>query len=241
MNSLKHLSLLLSLLVPPAMSSAEPAVPLEILYEARSPYVIPQDDGLGGLVGAPLTRALKEAGIAAEFAETPSQRSLRAIEANLRPVCSPGWFRTPEREAFAQFTRLLYQDKPTALMTRKDNAAIRDGMALEELLNLPDLVLLAKTAYSYGQVIDDQLNRHGIRQRRVGTDNVTLLTMIAKKRADFLFIGPEEAEDLLREHPERETLRLVSLTGMPEGNKRYLMCSRQVADDIIRRINQQLE
>jgi uncharacterized protein (TIGR02285 family) len=233
----RHL-LLLACLLAPAIVQAEA---LEILYETRSPYVIPAADGLAGLVGAPLTTALRQADIATDYAEVPSTRILREIEANLRPLCSPGWFMNPERQAFAKFSRPLYQDQPTAIVSRTDNAAIRDGMTLDDLLGQPDLVVLAKMAYSYGQVIDEQLARHGTHQRRVGVDNVTLLSMIAKKRADFLFIGPEEAQDLLREHPDREQLRLSTLSGMPAGNKRYLMCSRQVADALIHRIDQQLK
>lgn len=232
-----HLLLLACWLIP-AIVHAEP---LEILYETRRPYVIPTSDGLAGLVGAPLTAALGQAGIAVDYTEAPSTRILREIQANLRPVCTPGWFLNAERQTFAKFSRALYQDQPTAIVSRPDNAAITDGMTLDDLLGQPDLVLLAKMAYSYGQVIDEQLERHGTRQRRVGTDNVTLLSMIAKKRADFLFIGPEEAQDLLREHPEREQLRLTTLSGMPAGNKRYLMCSPQVANALIERLDQQLE
>lgn len=217
------------------------ADPLEILYETRRPYVIPDNAGLSGLVGAPLTRALHQAGLEVTYTQAPSKRILHQIQANPRPLCSPGWFRTPERDAFAKFSRLIYQDKPMAIVSRPDTAAITDGLSLEALLGHPELVLLAKTAYSYGQVIDAQLERHGTRQRRVGADHVTMLSMIARQRADFLFIGPEEAADLLREHPDRAALRLTHLSGMPEGNRRYLMCSQQVNDAVMQRIDQHLK
>jgi hypothetical protein len=77
---------------------------------------------------------------------------------------------------------------------------------------------------------------------RVTVENLSMIRMIHAKRADYMFISPEEAEVAIRlsSVPPRE-LKLITHPDMPHGEKRYLMFSLKVEDETIHRINQYID
>ncbi len=216
------------------------AATLEILYELRPPFIAQEGESLRGLVATPLIAALKQSALAYTLTEKPSKRHLHEIRANLAPLCAMGWFKNAEREQFGRYTRAVYTDKPMAVLTRSDQSAVRSKRSIDELLQDSALTLLAKSSYSYGDFIDSALNRYGVQRREVSADNSTMITLIEKKRADYLFISQEEAADLLTDHPQAAHLTVQALEGMPAGNARYLICSQQVEPAVIDRLNAHL-
>lgn len=227
-------------LVWTVMALAVWANPLEIIFEKRSPYVTEQNGKVSGLVATPLINALDKANIAYVIKEKPSKRHLHEIKANQKPLCAIGWFKNPERESFARYTKPLYQDRPMGILVHQDNQAVKAIKTVGELLSKPSLTMLAKKSYSYGAFVDEEVKKHGVEKREVGVGNVKMLTLIAKKRADYMFISFEEADELLETHPQGDTLIFVDLQGMPEGSKRYLICSKITDESLIQRIDEQL-
>lgn len=216
------------------------ANPLEIIFEERPPYVVQSNGDVSGLVASPLMSALKKAHVKYVVKEKPSKRHLYEIKANQKPLCAIGWFKNPERETFARYTQPLYQDRPMGILVHRQNQAVSAIQSIDELLTHSSLTMLAKKSYSYGTFVDDQIKKHGVEKREVGVGNVKMLTLIAKRRADYMFISYEEAHELLTSHPQKDVLRFIALKGMPEGNKRYLICSKKTDDALIQRINEQL-
>ncbi|MBF0218563.1 MAG: transporter substrate-binding domain-containing protein [Gammaproteobacteria bacterium] len=229
--------LLLALLIS---AHARAAPSLEIIFEERIPYVSEQGESISGIVATPLINALQAAKITYSLQSKPSNRHLHEIQANLTPLCAVGWFKNPQREAFAKFTRPLYHDKPMGVLVRRDDTAIHQIKDLDTLLQQQGMKLLSKASYSYGSVLDAKLAQYQVKRHDVSVDNVTSLTLIAKKRGDYLFISQEEAALLLVEHPEREQLEVLEIAGMPEGSSRYLICSQMVDDEVIAALNAQI-
>jgi polar amino acid transport system substrate-binding protein len=209
---------------------------LTILYEQRKPYVEEDTNSLKGLVATPIIKALEQANINYILKQKPSKRHLFEIKANNHAICAIGWFKNNEREKFAKFTKTVYQDKPMGIIKRKSNHMINGSMDIDTLLQ-QNIKLLGKKSYSYGKFIDSKTKQYSIKRLNVSSDNIKMLTLIAKKRADFLFISFEEAYELLKNHPLKDSLEFIHLQNMPKGNKRYLICSKKVNDTIITMIN----
>lgn len=228
-------SLLLTLIFSTYISA------LEIVYEPRPPYVIKTEGSLQGLVATPLLKALQSAKIDYELKMKPSKRHLHEIKGNHHAMCAIGWFKNPEREIFARYSDPLYQDRPMGIMTRKDNQQVLKHQNINSLIQDKALSVLTKTSYSYGKFIDEELKHQQTKTREVDVDNIKMLTLIAKKRADYLFISFEEASELLKTHPLHESLQFIPLEGMPEGNARYLICSKKTDPVLIETINAHLK
>jgi uncharacterized protein (TIGR02285 family) len=212
---------------------------IEIIYESRPPYVQSGSDGLEGFVATPLMGALKDSKVAYEIKEKPSKRHLHEIEANQKEICAVGWFKNPDREKFANFTDPLYQDKPMGILARK--AQMQKDLTLDALFANSSLSVLTKASYSYGALIDEKLKNSALKKREVNSDNIKMLALIEKKRADFMFISFEEASYLLQDQKVSVSLEFVPLVGMPEGNKRYLICSKKVPQEKLDAISKHIK
>ena len=61
---------------------------------------------------------------------------------------------------------------------------------------------------------------------------------IYAKYDDYFFIAPEEADELIRSSGlPQKSFKYVTFSNMPEGEKRFLMCSKRVDDTLIDTLN----
>jgi polar amino acid transport system substrate-binding protein len=211
---------------------------LTLYYHERPPYSAKQPDGsVRGLLADIADTAMKTAGIAYHWEDLPSARQLEVIKRNEGAACGLGWFKRPDREAFAKFTLAIYHDLPTIVVARSDDPRFSGTPDLDALFGDKSLLLLTKTGYSYGAEIDAKLAAEAPTLRRDPSDNHTMLVMISRKRVDYMIMAEEEAKDLLTDPELGKAVAIYHLGDAPPGEYRYLMCSRSVADDVIARIN----
>jgi len=219
-----------------AAAQADPAFTL--YYHERPPYSAKQADGsVRGFLADIADKAMKAAGIAYRWEDLPSARQLEVIKRNNAPACALGWFKRPDREAFAKFTLPIYHDLPTIVVARSDDARFSDTPTLDALFQDKSLLLLTKTGYSYGAEIDAKIQSEAPNLRRDPSDNHTMLVMVGRKRVDYMIMAEEEAKDLLVDPELKQSVAVYHLGDAPPGELRYLMCSRSVPDDVIARIN----
>src|SRR5581483_984236 len=77
---------------------------LTLYYHERPPYSAKQPDGsVRGITADIADKALKAAGIPYRWEDLPSARQLEVIKRNEGQACGLGWFKRPDREAFAKF------------------------------------------------------------------------------------------------------------------------------------------
>lgn len=224
---------------PPAQ--ADP-LPITIYFHVRPPYAEPGAPvGVKGLLVSPVIKALNEAGLEAQWVEMPPARQTEEIKRAVEPACALGWFKRQEREEYAIFTAPIYKDRPSVIVARKDDVRFATPTSLEQIFSDPGLKLLVKTGYSYGKTIDDWLQQyHPAAAESAGT-NEKMLNMIANGRNDYMIMAAEEADYLLeRDAPLGATLHPVALSDAPEGEQRYLMCSKATPADAIARLNAKL-
>lgn len=222
-----------------ASSAAADDTVLTILFHVRPPYSEYDAAQMpAGLLVDPVEAALAGAGLKADWVEMPPARQTEEIKRATEIVCALGWFRRPEREAFALFSQPIYHDQPAIIVARKDDDRFADEVSLENSFRDPSRELLVKTGYSYGATIDAWIKELQPPTNKSSGANDALLRMVALKRADYAIMAPEEADRLLSAVPELgAALRAVPLSDAPEGELRHLMCSKATPPGTIERIN----
>lgn len=224
---------------PPATLPAQSVAGLITLhYNERPPYLVTTDTGVGGLTGDPASLVFEKSGIPFQWEQTPSKRQIYLLQQNQGRDCMPGWFKNAEREGFAKFTLPIYQDKPQIALARADNDAIPAASTVAKLFANPKLVLLVKDGYSYGDYLDGKINELNPYRTQTTVENSGMLKMVYAHHADYFFIAPEEADGLIRTSEfDIHDFKQVHFTDIPSGEKRYILCSKQVDDSIIERLN----
>jgi polar amino acid transport system substrate-binding protein len=226
---------MIAYLLLPQLGHAEDAV--NVSYNERPPYLVPAADGSAtGLTGTPAANAFKAAGIAVTWAKVPTTRQMALVkEAGMN--CAIGWFKNPEREQFAKFTKAIYRDKPWIVLANK-GFAVQDGAKLQDVLSAKGVRVLTKEAFSYGPYIDGVLAKTKPAITVSNGTTTQMLQLINANMVDFMFVSEEEAEYLVEQAGLKMTnFRQLRFPDMPAGDKRYIMCSKHVPDDVISRLN----
>jgi len=216
---------------------------LQILYEDRPPYYVTEnDDSVSGIVLTPVALALKKAGIDFEWVIRSSKRQIVEVKNNRRAICTPGWFKKPERELFAKFSDSVYQDKPQVILARVDNPHKDHHTKLEQLFSDKAHRIGVKLGFSYGTYIDQLLAKHQPTLIETSQNLDGMVRMLLGKRFDYMITTPEEYV-VLKERlgKSSQLIAALSLNDIPPGNKRYLICSKKVDDEIINRFNAALK
>ena len=223
-----------------ATVSASAEDELVIYYHQRAPYSVKQADGsVKGITADIVTQAMSVAGVAYRWEDLPSARQMEVLKRDEGKACGLGWFKRPEREAFAKFSTAIYHDLPTIVVAREKDQRFAGTPSLDALFADKTLTLLTKTGYSYGGVIDKKIAEQKPNARADASDNRIMLGMVSRERVDYMIMAEEEAKDLLSQADFAAAgLAIFHLADPPPGEYRYLMCSKSVPDDVIARINQ---
>jgi len=213
-----------------ASGSEAPSLPvIDLLYQDRPPYYLPQPGRQPpvGLVIDPLRRALDRTGLPHRWVLTPAVRQLLMVESGEHLVCGVGWFRSPAREARGQFSAPLYRGQHLAMIARRD-APLHEGMSLREALDSPAR-LLVKQGYSVGAELDALLAERPGRATLGSGEVGQLLRMLQAGHADWMPAAPEEVQAQLQRDASREqTLQLLHFSDPPVIVPRHLYCNKAV-------------
>ena len=211
---------------------------LVVHYHERVPYMQTTPSSIVGLTADPANLAFHKTGLNFHWKKSSPKRQIKILQDNKGCNCAVGWFKNPEREAFAKYSYAIYQDKPHIAITRADNDKLQSDMTLDDLLSQPKLKLLVKDSYSYGDFLDDKIAQHHPRVVKATGENINMLKMIHKKHADYFFMAPEESQPLMVSSGlPIEDFKLLTFPDIPAGEKRYILCSRQVEDTIMNKLN----
>lgn len=213
---------------------------LAIEYRDKPPYTYTEGGKPVGFLMERTARLLKRAGIEARYAEVPIRRTLMNLQANASPMCSPGLYRIPEREAFARFSLPIHRDKPHVVLANTAAAAqIRALPRIAMLFADPSLQPGMLDGVSYGQQLDQMLAGAARPALRAQLTPLQLARMVGARRADYMLIDEEDLA-WLRRDPDFTPLPLVriEIVDMPRGQLRYLACSQQVSPQTMDKLNQ---
>ena len=207
-------------------------------YNPRPPYLSVVDGQLVGLTGSPAAAAFRAAGVAVALVETPAARQLKVLEAGRGPDCAVGWFKNPQREAFAKFSKPIYRDQPPVALRLAGAEQPADGQPVESLLSSKTMVLLVKQSYSYGAGLDALIEQHQPKRISTTDESRLMLKSLVLRVADYMFMAPEEVGPTIAAAGfERVQFKVVKPGAMPAGEYRYILCSKQVPDTVMERLN----
>ena len=220
-----------------AVAQIDPTITLH--YVRRPPYTMPSANSLTGLTGGPSFQAFTSAGIPFVIAETPFARQLHMVEQNVGRDCMIGMFKKPEREVFAKFTNPIYKDQPQIILTVASNAQqFAKFTSVTDLFADKSMVLLVKLGYSYGIALDKLIAQFQPRARTTADENLLMIKAIKLKTADYMFLAPEEAAVAIAAAGFSENdFAQIKFDNMPDGEYRRIMCSKNVPDEVINKLN----
>ncbi len=222
-------------IVPPTPTIANL---ITLHYNERPPYLVTTNQGVGGLTGDPATIVFERSNIPFQWRQTPSKRQIYLLQQNKGRDCLVGWFKNMEREKFARYTLPIYWDKPQIALARADNDNIPVDCTVGDIFSNSKLNLLVKDGYSYGEFLDGKIKEYNPLRTVTTVENSEMLKMIYARHADYFFIAPEEADGLIMTSEfDLQDFKFVHFRDIPFGEKRYILCSVQVEDSIIERLN----
>lgn len=223
----------------PCFAWAQPSQPVTLHYVQRPPYMVATHGGLEGLTGGPSYQAFLKAQVPVVLAETPFARQLRYLETNAGLDCMIGMFKKPERERFAKYTKPVYQDKPQLILTAASNAArFSNHNSVVDVFGDKSKTLLVKLGYSYGVTLDALIEKYQPTIRKTTDENLAMLRQIKLGLADYMFVAPEEAVAAIESAGfHASDFSQIAFANMPAGEYRHLLCSRNVPDEVIQKLN----
>ncbi len=215
---------------------------LTIYYFERPPFYFTDDNNNAAGTIIDITKnILDNANIKYKFISLPVKRILSYLKTSTK-ACSPGWFYTDKRAKIFKYSLPIYQSKPfVAVINKAKWKKTVKEISINELLKF-NLVLGLKSGFNYGEIIEKAIAKyHGkIERYTVNADN--LLNMIATGRIDYTFLSLENVIGFLGKNNDiAKKLTLVYLNEIKKGKLRYLLCSKDVPDQMIERINKAIK
>lgn len=229
-----------------ACASASPAAAGETLrvgYNERPPYHYSVADGAPkGLVADIVVKALDGAGLKVAYVGMETNRIMSELQSN-QYFCSFSWFRTDERAKFAKFTHAVWQDEPFIVVAKKENEQrIRRHKTLAEVFDDAELRFGTRKGTAYNEYVERCARNAKAEVVEPSNTQAAMVKMLAANRFSFLILVPTEVKALFAEAGvDPAAFALISFPEMPPGGKRRIMCSKQVPDDVLRRIDASLE
>lgn len=215
---------------------------ITVAWRIKPPHQYLENGIEKGILLERAKQVFSQAQIASHFVEQPAKRIWHNFEAGTKNYCSFGWYRTIEREPLVQFSTVFHVDPPHTLLV--SNAAlpqVSSHHSLGSLMADPSLTLGVVDAVSYGAELDAMIKASKNKIERSTTLPMNMARMIAANRASYMLIDREDWEYL---KDREESVRLntqLDLSGMPNGLKRYILCSKDMSGEQMQRINSALQ
>jgi len=212
---------------------------VRVLYFNRPPYYVFTKTGPRGIIMDKVVRIFRKAGIKAEYVLSSPSRIILSFKRGERNICSPGWFKCPEREKFAKFSSPIYQDLPLVLLTsREEEIKFKGEPSIVDVFKNKDLVWGRISSFSYGNFVHKLYKEIGPRIIQIDGTQLDLVRMLKYKRFSYILISPEQVNYLVKSAGyDLKDFKIICLRDVPYGNKRYLMFSKDVLDKMIKQIN----
>lgn len=213
---------------------------LTAYFVERVPFCYTDDKGeFKGLVIDRVRVAFEKAGISFKFKPLPAKRHMKYLEANKDNFCTIGWYKNEKREKIAKYSEYIYQNKTRIALAAADNNKIKSGRTVDEVFQNKNLTLLLKDGYSYGGFIDGKISKYNPVMLKLIYDSDHMIKMIHNHRADYYFTSEEEAERLIPKAGfKREDFKYIRFSNMPVGLKRYILYSKKVDNDLIKKVDE---
>jgi len=215
---------------------------LTVYYETRPPFMFLENNELKGSFGAQATAAFKNAGIAFTLSEAPVARQQLIISSNKEPACAVGFYWTSTRAKSGKYTLAIAHGSPQGIIFRDDNPKLASTNSIASLFSNPDISIVLRNGYSYGETLDNMLQKAKAQILRPPEDSHGRVKLVFRGIVDAALFAPDEAEYQIKQfNAQPNTLKFRQFYDSPEGKLRYIYCSKMVDDQIIAKVNQAIK
>jgi polar amino acid transport system substrate-binding protein len=237
--SARPLALILSAACLGSAGAASAGKVITVAWRDKPPYHYLDNGQAKGFLLQRTHEVFAAAGIEAHYVNEPLKRIWANFQHGATDYCSISWYRLPEREAVTQYTQAIHIDPPHVILVAPDAAAkVRSHATLAALMADPGLTLAVVDGVSYGVEIDNLIKHSGNQVMRRTVEPKLMLRMLTVGRASFMFADRDDW-DFFRKNEKwpRPPVR-VDFPDMPPGLKRHIVCSKDVAPEIMEKLNQ---
>jgi polar amino acid transport system substrate-binding protein len=213
--------------------------PLHLSFPENPPLAFSNGTGVprGKFIDA-LNQRSGAHGLKLSFDSRPAKRILAEVQANRSPICSLGWFKTPERESWAKFSRPVYRDRATVIVSSLPASTYAGITSLQQLMARGVWRIGAISGLSYGPEVDRVLAAYPAMVERPTVTVEQMLRMVSAGRTPLAVVAEEHLSWFLESEGGDTRLVRLTLSDLPKtGPQRYIMCSRSTPDALIKRID----
>lgn len=184
------------------------------------------------------TEIMTKAGIDFAYRKLPSQRVLKSIKRR-QYIASIGWFKTKQRETYANFSLPIYTNHPVgALINKKTADRFTSFKTLKKIMQSDKFTLGLIAGHSEGGYIDSLTKAYPHKIQFITGRQTQLVKMLHASRLDLVLLPQEEVSTIVKDAGlYMQDFSFLELSDVPAGNKRYLMFSKAVEPEIIEKIN----
>ncbi len=213
---------------------------LKVYYFHRPPYYEKTPQGPGGFLMNISKLIFEKAEIKVTYEEMPPKRILETLK-KPKPACSVGWFKTPQRETFLQFSKPIYISISSVIVARKEeNIEPVDIKKLRKLFSLSPGRIGIICSFSYGTHIDLIIKE--LDETCSTTNVINLFKMTAGRRLAFVLSFPEEAGYILKNYEDLgKKLTMIPVEGISQNFIRHIVCSKATPATIMERLNSEIQ
>ncbi len=237
--SVRSLGLILSAACLGGAGLASAGNVITVAWRDKPPYHYLDNGAAKGFLLQRTREVFAAAGIEAHYVNEPLKRIWANFQHGATNYCSISWYKLPEREAVAQYTQAIHIDPPHVIMVAPDaEAKVRAHATLASLLADKSLTLAVVDGVSYGSEIDDLIKHSGNQIMRRTVEPKLMLRMLTVGRASFMFADRDDWDFFRKNEKWPRPLVRVDFPNMPPGLKRHIVCSKDVAPEIMDKLNQ---
>ncbi|WP_245747894.1 substrate-binding periplasmic protein [Formivibrio citricus] len=223
-----------------ATFSAEPLPELTIYHYERMPFFGNNSGKEAGILIDISRMIFDQAKIRHKYVEVPVRRLLESLKER-EYACTIGALKTTERETlYAYSDDFIYQDQPFRIIIQSEKKTLLpENPTVRQILE-SELRLGVIDGHVYGSWLDGSIARYKPRLQKIniGDDTERMHKMIAGDRIDYMFAVAEEAKYVINNNREfAEKLSIVKVADAPAGNRRYILCSKEVGGETLKKIN----
>lgn len=219
-------------------AAAEPPPTITVAWRLKPPYHYTENGELKGILLLRAQAIFNEAGIPTRFVNEPQRRIWNNLALGEPNYCSVSWYRLPEREAIAQFSLPIHLDQTHIVLAGARNLdEVKAHATLPELLADKNLTLGMIDGVSYGPELDAMMARSANQIMRRTVDSPTMLRMLAAGRASYVIVDREDWLYFKARDPVAPSLTMLEYPDMPAGQYRHIVCSRNVPEGLIEKLN----
>jgi hypothetical protein len=214
------------------------AQPLTVSWRDNPPYNFVENGAEKGFLLARGKRIFEQAQVPARFVLEPTKRIWANFRIGTPRYCSLGRYRIPQREAMMQYSLPIHIDPPRIVLAAPHSVErVQSHATLASLLGDPMLAMGMSDGASFGTAIDAMLANAGTKVEKRTVESPIMMKLLAADRVSFVIVDRYAWQYWRLHDPSAQAVVAHDFPDMPPGQKRYLVCSKDVPAETMNRLN----